>query len=256
MVSAAAEMDEPTISVQADALNPSVRYVRLNRPAARNAMSADLVQRCIEWFGRAGYDSSIDAVVVCGMGNGFCAGSDLGGLAAMDDAARSAFEEVSGRLARMISAFPRPVIAAVHGFAIGGGLTLAAACDVVITAPDAKWSLPEVPIGLFPAWGLEAVEQRIGRIAARRLSWGIDVLDGQEAGAIGLADVVVLDALSEAVELARKLAALPRAQVASVKAYFSVDRVGEAADHAANALFMAACTSDAAKASFNKFGRR
>lgn len=235
---------------------PSVRHVHLNRPASRNAMSSTLVQDCISWFEAAAHDPSIGAVILSGSGNGFCAGSDLAGLSGMDDAERSAFEEASGRLARMIPAFPRPVIAAVHGFAIGGGLTLAAACDIVITAPDAKWSLPEVAIGLFPAWGLEAVEQRVGRVAARRLSWGIDMLDGQAAAAMGLADIVTPDVMGEAADLARRLAELPRAQVASVKDYFAVQRVGDAADRAANMLFIAACATDDAQASFARFGRK
>lgn len=244
------------IVVEVDAHDPSVRHVRLNRPAARNAMSADLVAQSITWFESAAHDPAINAVVLSGAGNGFCAGSDLSGLAAMDDAGRSGFEEASGRLARIIIAFPRPVIAAVHGFAIGGGLTLAAACDIVLSAGNAKWSLPEVPIGLFPAWGLEAVEQRIGRARARRLSWGVDMLDGHGAAVIGLADIVSEDVAEDAAALARKLAAFPRDQVAAVKRYFAVPRIGDAADREANALFMAACDTDAARASFEKFGRK
>ena len=74
---------------------------------------------------------------------------------------------------------------------MGGGLTLAAACDIVLTEADAKWSLPEVPVGLFPAWGLDAVVRRVGVPAARRLAWGIDTLSGREAHALGLADEIV-----------------------------------------------------------------
>ncbi|MEJ7935276.1 enoyl-CoA hydratase/isomerase family protein [Sphingobium sp. AN558] len=250
------ESDRPDILIESDPVAPAIRHLRLNRPSARNAMSARLVQDCIDWFEAARHDPSIGAVILSGAGKGFCAGSDLAGLAAMDDMERSAFEEASGRLARMIPAFPRPVIAAVHGFAIGGGLTLAAACDIVITAPDARWSLPEVPIGLFPAWGLDAVEQRVGRPAARRLSWGIDSLDGQAAAAMGLADQVAQDVAGEATALARRLAALPRAQVAAVKDYFAAHRIGAAADQAANALFMAACATDTAQASFARFGAK
>ncbi len=195
-------------------------------------------------------------MVLTGAGRGFCAGSDLAGLAAMDAAGKSAFEAESGRLARRIMAHRLPVLAAVHGFAVGGGLTLAAACDIVLTAPDAKWSLPEVPIGLFPAWGLEAVRLRVGRPAARRLAFGIDTLLGDAAVAMGLADAMAEAPLAAALALAERLAALPAAQVAAVKDYFAEERAGEAADAHANALFMAACGTPEAAESFETFGRK
>jgi enoyl-CoA hydratase/carnithine racemase len=239
-----------------DALLPSVRTLRLNRPERRNAMSVGLVDTCIAWLESARTDPDLRALVIHGAGTGFCAGSDLGGLAEMDAAARSAFEEASGRLARMLQEFPRPVIAAVHGYAIGGGLTLAAASDIVVTAPDAKWSLPEVPIGLFPAWGLEAVAARIGRPRARRLSWGIDTLDGREAVAIGLVDTLAEDPLDHALAIARKLAALPAQQAASVKDYFATGPLPEDGDREANRYFMTACATDEARASFAKFAAK
>ena len=74
---------------------------------------------------------------------------------------------------------------------MGGGLTLAAARDIVLTAASsAKWGLPEVPIGLFPAWGIGSVVRRVGVTSARRLAFGTDTLDGREVHALGLADEV------------------------------------------------------------------
>ena len=233
-----------------------IAIVTLDRPAQRNAMSEGLVAALIAALDRFEHDDGVGAVLLKGAGRGFCAGSDLGMLSAMDAAQRMRFEADSGRLARAIGHCARPVLAAVHGFAIGGGLTLAAACDVVVTTPDAKWSLPEVPIGLFPAWGLGAVTARTGMPAARRLSWGLDTLTGQGALQIGLADLVADDAESEALAQAQRLAALPPAQAGMVKRYFADQVAGEQADAAANRLFHEATLSPEAAASFARFGAR
>jgi len=133
---------------------------------------------------------------------------------------------------------------------------LAAACDIVVTDPDAKWSLPEVPIGLFPAWGLEAVTLRVGRPKARRLAWGIDTLSGEAAFAMGLADMVSENPFAAALSLAGRLAALPSRQAAAVKDYFATSREGEAADAHANGLFLASSETEEAAASFVKYGSK
>ena len=138
---------------------------------------------------------------------------------------------------------------------MGGGLTLAAACDIVLTEADAKWSLPEVPVGLFPAWGLDAVVRRVGVPAARRLAWGIDTLSGREAHALGLADEIVEgNVLSVAMERARAIAGLPSVQAQAVKRFFSTYCEDEAADIAANSLFMEMTKTAEADATFRRFG--
>jgi enoyl-CoA hydratase/carnithine racemase len=231
-----------------------IEIVRLNRPAQRNAMSAALVDELIAVISAMENDPDMGALVLVGAGAGFCAGSDLGGLAAMDAAARSGFEAASGRVARMIGQSPKPILAAVHGFALGGGLTLAAACDIVLTEADAKWSLPEVPLGLFPAWGLDAVVRRVGVPAARRLAWGIDTLSGREAHALGLADEIVEgNVLSAAMDRARAIAGLPSVQAHAVKRFFSKYFEDEAADVAANGLFVEMTKTAEANATFRRF---
>ena len=234
-----------------------VAVLTMNRPAQRNAMSFDLVTAMIEACERAGQDTAVGAILITGAAPGFCAGSDLAGLSQMDSAGRRQFEAESGRLARMLAELSKPVLATVKNFAIGGGLTLATSCDIVITDRAARWSLPEVPIGLFPAWGLQSVVSRAGLTAARRLAWGVDTLNGEEAVRLGLADhLAEHDAFTEGLEIARKLAALPRAQSAAVKTYFLANTTGEAADWLANRLFTTLSETDTALATFEKFSKR
>ena len=230
-----------------------VAIVTLDRAAQRNAMSAALVGELTASIAALGDAADVGAIVIRGTGRGFCAGSDLAGLAAMDAPARERFEAASGHVARMLGRSPKPVLAAVHGFAIGGGLTLATSCDIVITDPAAKWSLPEVPIGLFPAWGIGSVVARVGVPAARRLCWGIDTLSGSEAVALGLADVEAADPFAATMALARRLVELPAAQAAAVKRYFAAHAPDAATDDAANALFLEATRTATGAACFARY---
>lgn len=231
-----------------------VARLLLNRPQQRNAMSLRLVAELSKSLRTLDADSNVRAILLSGSGRGFCAGSDLSELAAMDAAGRKAFEADSGRLARLIWSVETPVIAAVAGFAIGGGLTLATSCDLVVTEPAARWSLPEVPIGLFPAWGIDSVAVRVGAVRARRLCWGIDTLDGARAAEIGLADELAEDSLAKAMEWAEKLAALPRESAAAVKRYFAPQGPDGERDEAANRHFMRCCDTAEAAASFTRYG--
>lgn len=243
------------ITVTADADQPHLLLVTLDRPARSNAMSAAMVQSLLDLLGERGPDGCT-GLVLAGAGKGFCAGSDLTALAAMTPEERGAFETASGLLARRLTSCPIPIVAAVHGFAIGGGLTLAAACDIVVTHPGARWGLPEVPIGLFPAWGLEQLELRTGRPVARRLSWGVETLDGAGAAAVGLADYVADDPLAEALAIGRRLASLPRTQAEAVKDYFSVHRTGADADSRANRHFAAGTATPEGSASLRRYGSK
>ena len=239
------------------AISDDVAVVTLNRPAQRNAMSALLVEELIDVLLHLDSGDAARAVLLAGSGTGFCAGSDLVGLACMTDEAREAFEARSGRLARLIPRLSVPVVAAVHGFAVGGGLTLAAACDVVVSDADAKWSLPEVPIGLYPAWGLHAVEDRVGRPAARRLAWGCEMLDGAAAFRLGLADhLSEAAAITDALAVATALARLPKAQSAAVKRYFAAPDRAAMADAAALRLFMESTGTKEAADCFLRFAGR
>ncbi len=230
----------------------SVRRLIFQRSPRRNALGSELVAALARELESAAEDASIGAIVLEGSAPGFSAGSDLKELAEMDLPAICAHESRSATLARRIALFEKPVVAAVEGFAIGGGFMLAAACDVVVTAENVRWQLPEVALGWIPPWGLALLAARITLVRARRLALSVDPIDGNEAYRLGIADVVVRPgaAATVAQESAQKLAALPRPAVASTKRFFGGFLTEmEASDTEANRLFADDCRHDAGRES-------
>ena len=235
----------------------SIAILTIDRPTRRNSICVELVERLRAALRRCDADTAIAAVVLAGSPPGFCAGTHLKGLATDGLGGVAGHEVDSAALAREIALLDKPVVAAVNGFALGGGFVLAASCDVVVTSRAARWHLPEVTIGWIPPWGLETLIARVGPVAARRLTWGGEAFDGAEAHRIGIADYLVDgDALHEALAVAGRLAALPPPAVAATKRYFSLAaaRNGEAGDAIANRMFIENCGHEVAKATLKKFG--
>jgi enoyl-CoA hydratase/carnithine racemase len=168
------------------------------------------------------------------------------------------FEADTGAMARQIGLIDKPVIAAVEGFAIGGGFILAASCDVVVTASSARWHLPEVPIGWLTPWGLGALVARVGPVKARLLCWALEPFDGTEAERLGVADHVVAPGVARAaaMALAHKLCALPAPSVIATKRFFAplALKDAETLDAEANRLFAENCAHGAARATLARYG--
>lgn len=236
----------------------AVALVRIARPARRNALGDALVADLAGLFARHDADEAVGATVLAGAPPGFCAGSDLKELGTMSLDAMCAHEARTAAFCRGLAALAKPVVAAVEGFALGGGFVLAASCDVVVTGRTARWNLPEVEIGWIPPWGLESLVNRVGLARARQLVWGGRPFDGAEAVRLGVADHVADDGGAEAlaVALAAGLARLPRPAVASTKLYFATQaaRDGEGGDLLASRLFRDDCRHPVAQATLRKFG--
>lgn len=200
-----------------------VTVLTLDRPAARNALSGALAERLAATLAELDDDPDTRVVVLTGSAPGFCAGSDLKELAPLAPVQVARHEARVGAAVRTIPLLGIPVVAAVEGFALGGGFLLALACDVVVTAEDARWRLPEVPLGWVPPWGLQALVARAGPATARRLCWGDRPVDAAELHRLGVVDDLVRpgEALAAAVSVAARLAALPPHAVASTKRAFA-----------------------------------
>jgi enoyl-CoA hydratase/carnithine racemase len=218
-----------------DGAGPGViAEIVLNRPAAMNALSTAMLHALAAACARVGADHSIRVVLLTAAGDrAFCAGADLKERAAMSDAQmlaqRPAFVTAFGALRGM----PQPRIAAVHGFALGGGCELALSCDIVVADETAVLGLPETRVGLVPGCGgTQLAARRIGPGRAAELVLTGRHVPAAEAERIGLADRLVPAgaARGTALELARQIAAnSPVAVRAAARALRMGDGLGLAA---------------------------
>ena len=189
----------------------------LNRPDKLNAISAELRQALRGAIETAADDSSVRVIVIRGAGRAFCSGYDLSEAAPPDAWGwrEVLAEDVEATLA--IWRCPKPVIAQVHGYALAGGLELAMACDLIVTAEDAQLGEPEIRFGSAPVTLL--MPFLIGQKKSRELLFTGDLVDGREAARIGLVNrAVPADQLDAEVEaLADKLARVPEDVMAPTK---------------------------------------
>jgi enoyl-CoA hydratase/carnithine racemase len=148
-----------------------VAILTIDRSNRRNALGSELMRALETEFFELEDDSRAAAIVISGTSPGFCAGSDLKELADMTIPQMCHHEAETARIVRMIGIMEKPVVAAVSGFALGGGVGLAAGCDLIVTHAECRWHMPEVPNGWLPPWALESISQRVGSVTARRLAW-------------------------------------------------------------------------------------
>jgi enoyl-CoA hydratase/carnithine racemase len=235
-----------------------VATLTLNRPERRNALGTQMMQELALRLGAALADGRVGAIVLTGTAPAFCAGSDLKELAGLSIAEMCAHEAVTAAVVGQLAEASKPVIAAVEGYALGGGMALAAACDIVVTSTSARWHMPEVGNGWLPPWGLAGLVNRLGVVRARLLTWGPEPTDGIEAHRLGLADYLAEPnaVLARAASIAAGLARLPRDASASTKQFFVALTTAQAAtlDGMAAAAFAANCRSAEAAATFARFG--
>ncbi|HEY4620296.1 MAG TPA: enoyl-CoA hydratase/isomerase family protein, partial [Gaiellaceae bacterium] len=173
----------------------AVGFATLNRPHALNALTVELVEELEECLDEAERDPAVRAVVLAGSGEkAFCAGADLETLereyagGSEPDELVEALHRVYGRL----EGLERPVLAAVHGYCLGGGLELMLTADLCIAADNARFGLPEVNVGALPgAGGTQRLPRLIGPRRAKELMFTGELIDASEAHRIGLVNRVV-----------------------------------------------------------------
>lgn len=184
-----------------------IGHLELNRPEVRNAINLEVVRGVTHQLELWASDPAVKVVVLSGAGGkAFAGGADIAELRARTHT--EAFFAVNGTMFQRVEDFPRPVIAAIEGYALGGGLELALACDLRVASKSAKVGLPEVTLGIYPAaggtWRLPRV---VGLGRARDLVYTGRILDADEAYSLGLFErLVETDALAAAKALALEIA--------------------------------------------------
>jgi enoyl-CoA hydratase/carnithine racemase len=190
-----------------------VATVTLSRPEKHNALDGAMFEAIVAAAEQVAATSSVRAVVLRGEGPSFCSGLDLGSLMAAENGLDGLVEELAGevpnrfqRVAYDWITLPVPVIAAVHGSCLGGGLQIALAADIRIATPDARLSVMEVKWGLVPDMSLtQTLPRLVGIDVAKELTLTGRVVSGQEALALGVVTRVAGDPLAAAQELAAEI---------------------------------------------------
>ena len=204
-----------------------VGLVTLNRPRQLNALNDALMDALGEALLAFDADAGIGAIVITGSDQAFAAGADIDAMAGWD------YAEASGRAFitrnwETIRRVRKPVIAAVAGYAMGGGCELALACDIVVAARSARFALPEIKLAMLPgAGGTQRLPRAIGKAKAMDMCLSARALDAQEADRYGLVSRVVEDAalLDATLELATHIAAYSLPALMAIKE--SVNRAWE-----------------------------
>jgi len=204
-------------------IRDGVASISLNRPEKLNAINEDVLNGLRAAVARLREDPSAGAAILHGRGRAFSAGGDITAMSGMDEAVFSRTIGLYMEMAKDFRACPKPIVAAIHGYALAGGFELACLCDIRIAAAGTLFGLPDTPLGLSPTSGMTYLLPRIvGLGRALDLTLSAETIDAEEARRIGLVTrVVSAEALlGEADRLARRLASFPRVGVAHAKAEF------------------------------------
>jgi enoyl-CoA hydratase/carnithine racemase len=197
-----------------------LRVLRLDRPEKRNALDRATVEALLGAFARAA-EEDCAALVLAAEGAAFCAGADLAEMKALaaDPVAREARAALTVALMEAPGRVPKPVVAAVHGAAMGAGASLALACDAVVLAEDARLGWPEARHGMLPRLVAPVLLRHLGPKPAFDLLATGRALDAAQALSLGLATRVVREdvLLNEACALAEAAAGLPPAAMGALK---------------------------------------
>ena len=239
-----------------------IATITVNRPKALNALNQAVVQAMAKALREVRRDPSIRVLILTGSGDrAFIAGADIAAMSAMSTVEGMEFARMGHRVTATFEELPIPVIAAVNGFALGGGTEMALACDLIVASEKARFGQPEINLGLIPGFGgTQRLPHRIGQARARELILTGDMIDGKTAFEWGLANKLVApeQLMAETRKLAEKLAsksgfALRQCKAALRASYTMAESEGLAYEQSAFGLtFASADKAEGTKAFIEK----
>jgi len=197
-----------------------VATLTLNRPDALNALNRDLIKALGEAVERAAADGDARAVVITGAGRSFVAGADIGEMRGYGAAEAESFAELGSGVFARIESLPKATVAAVNGYALGGGCELAMSCDIRLAGEKARFGQPEVGLGVPPGFGgTQRLPRLVGVSRALEILLTGRVFGAEEALALGLVSAVHAqeELMGKAQALAAAVAAMPQVAVRQIK---------------------------------------
>ncbi len=179
----------------------SIAVLTIEKPPA-NALDSELIEELHSKFSSL----KAEAVIITGTGKIFVAGADISQMSRLSPIEAERFSTKGNRLMSLIESYPHPVIAAVNGYALGGGLELALSCDIIIGSDRAVFGFPEVTLGLIPGFGgTQRLMRLIGKGYAKELIFTGKRINAKQAEKIGLINGIASDALEDAIKMAQAI---------------------------------------------------
>lgn len=225
-----------------------ILVVTISRPDAMNALNAEVLDGLLKVIQEADHNSDISGIILTGEGDkAFVAGADIKQLSSLNSNEALELSRKGQQLFKLIEDFSKPVIAAVNGFALGGGCELAMACHFRLAVENSKFGQPEVNLGLIPGYGgTQRLPQLVGRGKALELILTGDMITAQEAKTIGLVNHVVTtktELMELAFKIMTKIASKGPVAVANVIKSVNAGYGFENAGYTTEAELFAACTT-------------
>ena len=191
------------------AVEDGVATLTFNRPERLNALNAEMFSEIAAVFDRVRQNADIRALILTGQGRAFIAGADIKELSESEALKAREISQIGQEVMSKVELLPIPVVAAVNGFALGGGCEMAMACDIIYASEEAKFGQPEINLGVIPGFGgTQRLTRLVGLGLAKDLCFTGRIIDAAEAKAIGLAARVfpAADLMKESLKAARIMA--------------------------------------------------
>ena len=169
-----------------------IAFITINRPQAMNALNMDVLTELYDAFSKVESDDNIGSAIVTGEGKAFVAGADIAQMHQLDAVGGRNMMIAGHKLMNYMESIEKPIIAAVNGFALGGGCELSMACDIRVASEKAKFGQPEVNLGIIPGFGgTQRLPRLVGKSMGKYLIMTAEMITADEALRIGLVEKVV-----------------------------------------------------------------